>query len=313
MFQWWRKVLNGAPTADQVLRQLPPTRQRLGEGAFVACVVDFDHETGEPMERKFARSLAGLVDACKPMVRSGHKRGNDGTSLPKEHAGWGKMAMAGLTFRPGDGTPQHIPGIWRYCSWVKGCTSQQMESILQDVQKDIDTDWSWLEKTCPGVCMEYEEAVQGLPHFVEVASIRERVFMGSSPWCCLSVGDNYHAAPHKDCLDLCGALIRFVDDLSGHSSPRCCSDSNEFVMPELGVVVQTPSMAVLWCRTDKVRHGTMEPWFPETAFGLGFARHGVPRRLASARQLKRSVVNRLRKAAGGIQGGSRLLPAEHCN
>ena len=77
----------------------------------------------------------------------------------------------------------------------------------------------------------------------------------------------------QDRIDKVGALVRFAG--------KCSIKSNEFYLPELGVVVETPPMCVIWCRTDLVVHGTMAP-------------DGDGTRYATARMLKRNVINKLR-------------------
>ena len=71
-----------------------------------------------------------------------------------------------------------------------------------------------------------------------------------------------------------GALVRFAG--------QCDIKHNEFYLPELGVVIETPEMCVLWCRTELVVHGTMAPSENST-------------RYASARMLKNQVVKEMRK------------------
>lgn len=188
-----------------------------------------------------------------------------------------------------------------------------------------------------------DEASSIRDHTVEVNGVEDRLFLGNSPWCCMSVGNNYYAAPHKvscplcsvhssrpatrglrmvptgcggvlqDRLDVHGAVVRFAGE--------CDLSSNEFVMPELGVAIQTPPMCVLWCRTDRVRHGTLRPEFEAVARKLGVAEGGCPPppRLATARQLKKTVLTHIKRIIAGKEqvarqtaevGGRQMDPAD---
>lgn len=95
----------------------------------------------------------------------------------QEHAGWGRMGMAGITFRPGNGTPGHCCGLWKYNAWRKGVNAEQQEAILkvidqlaskqrtppppepsgnsalllQDLTVGVDIDWAWMVKTLPSI------------------------------------------------------------------------------------------------------------------------------------------------------------------
>ena len=51
-------------------------------------------------------------------------------SLAQLHAGWGKLGMVGMTFRPGNGVKGHCCGLWNYAP-KKEITAERFEEVMK--------------------------------------------------------------------------------------------------------------------------------------------------------------------------------------
>eukprot|EP00873_Tetraselmis_striata_P007889 jgi/Tetstr1/428153/TSEL_018204.t1 len=197
---------------------------------------------------------------------SGEDAATEGANLTSAlYGNSGTFGMAGTIFRHGNGQPEECPGLW---------SKALMPGVLLD--------WAWFVHTLPGVKEQLEAKLRGLPrHFRSAGSACAKILLADTLWCCLSVGLNYHAAPHTD-ADVLGAVIRFLDHVS-----RCSLRSNDLFLPELGMVLETPAHTLMWLRSERVEHGTMCPAFDG----------GVGARVSTARMLKTSVLSCLKAHA----------------
>jgi len=137
----WRQVAGSAPAPA-----LPPS-PLFSPKAHVALIVEFSHNAGA--RHRVGVPLQRLAEATAHTVRSSH-RGPIQRAF-KTHAGWGHIAMSGMTFRPGNGQPGASPGPWLYDSWANPPPTQAEKAQLrQGIVEGIDMDWGWLASNFPG-------------------------------------------------------------------------------------------------------------------------------------------------------------------
>eukprot|EP00873_Tetraselmis_striata_P011009 jgi/Tetstr1/431273/TSEL_020969.t1 len=137
----WRPVAGSAAAPA-----LPPS-PLFSPKAHVALIVEFSHNAGA--RHRVGVPLQRLAEATAHTVRSSH-RGPIQRAF-KTHAGWGHIAMSGMTFRPGNGQPGASPGPWLYDSWANPPPTQAEKAQLrQGIVEGIDMDWRWLASNFPG-------------------------------------------------------------------------------------------------------------------------------------------------------------------